>query len=188
MDHTTPGTLATWQNFYVIVGSAAGALTGLQFVVITLITQAKAGGSERDVRAFGTPTVIHFCTALLVSAVMAAPWPTWTSLGACLTTCGVAGMAYSLRVFFHARKTSYKPEFSDWAWYVACPLLAHLALLAAAILNWWNIGWAPVIVAADALGFLFLGVRNAWDTVTYIATRHSNLSHSSETNHPAEPA
>jgi hypothetical protein len=28
-----------WENFYVIVGSSAGALIGLQFVVITLIAE-----------------------------------------------------------------------------------------------------------------------------------------------------
>jgi hypothetical protein len=28
--------LGGWENFYVIVGSAAGALIGLQFVVVTL--------------------------------------------------------------------------------------------------------------------------------------------------------
>jgi hypothetical protein len=31
--------LAGWENVYVIVGSSAGALIGLQFVVITLISQ-----------------------------------------------------------------------------------------------------------------------------------------------------
>ena len=31
--------LGEWQNFYVIVGSAAGALTGLQFVVMALISE-----------------------------------------------------------------------------------------------------------------------------------------------------
>jgi len=30
-----------WENFYVIVGSSAGALIGLQFVVITLIANTK---------------------------------------------------------------------------------------------------------------------------------------------------
>ena len=29
-----------WESFYVIVGSTAGALTGLQFVVLTLISEA----------------------------------------------------------------------------------------------------------------------------------------------------
>ena len=31
--------LTGWENFYVIVGSSAGALIGLQFVVITLIVE-----------------------------------------------------------------------------------------------------------------------------------------------------
>jgi hypothetical protein len=30
--------IAGWENFYVIVGSSAGALIGLQFVVITLLS------------------------------------------------------------------------------------------------------------------------------------------------------
>jgi hypothetical protein len=61
--------LAGWANFYVIIGSSAGALTGLQFVVITLIAQARRPASRQDLRAFGTPAVVHFCAALLVSAV-----------------------------------------------------------------------------------------------------------------------
>ncbi len=45
--------LAKWDNFYVIVGSAAGALIGLQFVVLTLIADKPpvgAEGSRRRVR------------------------------------------------------------------------------------------------------------------------------------------
>jgi hypothetical protein len=34
--------LAGWENFYVIVGSSAGALIGLQFVVVTLIANRTA--------------------------------------------------------------------------------------------------------------------------------------------------
>jgi hypothetical protein len=65
---------ADWANFYVIVRSSAGALTGLQFVVIILIAEAQAEGSMREIRAFGTPTVVHFCAALLISAIVSAPW------------------------------------------------------------------------------------------------------------------
>jgi hypothetical protein len=35
--------LSEWENFYVIVGSSAGALIGLQFVVITLIAVIPIG-------------------------------------------------------------------------------------------------------------------------------------------------
>ena len=34
--------LQGWESFYVIVGTSAGALTGLQFVVLTLITEGGA--------------------------------------------------------------------------------------------------------------------------------------------------
>ena len=99
-------TLANWQNFYVILGSSAGALTGLQFVVITLVTQARAAGNMRDIHAFATPTVIHFCTVLLVSAIMTAPWQDLAILGLCLGASAVLGIAYSLRIVLAARRIS----------------------------------------------------------------------------------
>jgi hypothetical protein len=181
--------LSSWQNFYVIVGSAAGALTGLQFVVITLVTQARAASSMREIRAFGTPTVIHFCTALLVSALTAAPWRSLADFGACLGTAGAIGVIYSLGIFWHARKAAYNPDLSDWVWYTTLPLLAHLALLGAGIALCWNSQSALWIVAADALNFLLLGVHNSWDTVTYVALNHTRKAASAETNgqnHPNE--
>ena len=36
MDQHALSALSAWENFYVIIGSSAGALTGLQFVVIAL--------------------------------------------------------------------------------------------------------------------------------------------------------
>jgi hypothetical protein len=174
MDHLTLRALASWQNFYEIVGSSAGALTGLQFVVMTLITQGRGVGSHGDIRAFGTPTVIHFCTALLLSALMTAPWESVSMLGACLLACGVAGVAYSLRVFWHARQARYKPDAEDRLWYLIFPFIAHLALLASAVLIYLAIPWSLAPIAADVLFFLLLGVHNSWDAVTYIAMGHSS--------------
>ena len=70
--------LARWENFYVIVGSSAGALTGLQFVVIALVAEAEAAASLLEIRAFGSPTVVHFCFALLISAIVSAIQPRTT--------------------------------------------------------------------------------------------------------------
>jgi hypothetical protein len=67
--------LAGWENFYVIVGSSAGALIGLQFVVITLIAEIPiVRDVERASSAFATPTIVHFGAVLLLSAVISAPW------------------------------------------------------------------------------------------------------------------
>jgi hypothetical protein len=179
VNQVTP--IASWQNFYVILGSSAGALTGLQFVVMTLVMQTRAARNVRDIRAFATPTVIHFCTALLISALMAAPWQTLASLGICVGACGVAGIAYSLRIIWHARKAAYQPDLEDWAWYVVVPLLGHLALVGAGILMWWNAAWSLLMIAATALVFLFLGVHNSWDTITFIAVQHGASSSTEET-------
>jgi hypothetical protein len=181
MNQFTPGTLSAWQNFYVILGSSAGALTGLQFVVITLVTQARAAGSMRNIYAFATPTVIHFCTALLISAVMTAPWQTPASLGLCLGICGAAGIVYSVRTMWHARAAEYQPTLGDWAWYLIVPLLGHMVLLCAAFAMRWNAAWSLVMVAADALVFLFLGVHNSWDTVTFIAVQHGTRATGADT-------
>jgi hypothetical protein len=66
---------AAWESFYVIIGSSAAALTGLQFVVIVLGAERKALGDGETTRAFATPTVVHFCAVLLVAAILSAPWP-----------------------------------------------------------------------------------------------------------------
>jgi hypothetical protein len=169
--------IAQWQNFYVIAGSSAGALTGLQFVVMTLVTQARASTDVRNIHAFGTPTVIHFCTALLLSAVMTAPWQAVTQLGGVLAACGLLGVGYSIRVFWHARLAEYQPDTADWIWYVAAPFLAHLLLVGSGVLIYFATGWSLVAVAANVLIFLLLGVHNSWDTVTYLAIQHGSREH-----------
>ena len=58
--------LIEWDSFYVIVGSAAGALIGLQFVVMTLIAERPQLHAAEDASAaFATPTVVHFGTVIV---------------------------------------------------------------------------------------------------------------------------
>lgn len=165
--------LSRWANLYVIVGSSAGALTGLQFIVITLIAQSGGATSRREIRAFGTPTVIHFCAALAISVVMNIPWTTVSHLAACLGALAICGLIYSLTVIRHARKqTGYHPDAEDWFWYAGLPVFAYVILGVAAMLAWSRTGWSLFLVAAISVLFLFMGIRNSWDTVTYVALHH----------------
>src|SRR5215468_1975638 len=94
---------ARWENFYVIVGSSAAALTGLQFVVVAL----GAEGShmrQQGAEAYATPTIVHFCGVLLMSAILSAPWPMTSQAALALTACGVAGFSYTLIVIRRARR------------------------------------------------------------------------------------
>src|SRR2546428_10648627 len=86
--------LTEWETFYVIIGSSAAALTGLQFVVIALGAEAKVLGGEPEMRAFGTPTIVHFCVVLLPGAILSTPGQTPASLGLCLSACGLSGLGY----------------------------------------------------------------------------------------------
>ena len=107
--------LAAWENFYIIVGSSAGALTGLQFVVIALIAESRARPTPPEIAAFGTPTILHFCAALLVSCLVSAPWPSLALAGLGLAPCGVAGVVYAVVVVRRARRQEgYRPVLEDW--------------------------------------------------------------------------
>jgi len=162
--------LTEWESFYVIVGSSAAALTGLMFVVITLIADLETHESGGAVAAFGTPTVVHFCAALIVSATLSAPWHSLTTVAAALAVCGVWGVAYTFIVARRARRQStYTPVFEDWLWHTALPLAAYAALLLAAIVLPQKAESSLFVVAAVALSLVLIGIHNAWDTVTYLA-------------------
>lgn len=183
MEQGTLSLLTGWTNFYVIVGSSAGALTGLQFVVMTLIAGARVESSMREVRAFGTPTVVHFCAALLVSAIMSAPWHRLRNIGLCLVCCGIAGVAYAISIIWHARRTTYRPDTEDWIWYVAFPFVAYTSLVGGAILLRWQTVLALFVIAGTTLLFLFIGIRNSWDTVTYITIRQQGRESKQQLEH-----
>jgi hypothetical protein len=177
METALLSTLVRWANFYVIVGSSAGALTGLQFVVIALIAQSGGATSRREIRAFGTPTVIHFCAALVISVIMSIPWLAVSHLAACLVALAISGLIYSLTVIVHARKqTGYRPDAEDWFWYAGLPVFAYIVAGVAAIFAWLLAGWSLYVIAAMSVVFLFMGIRNSWDTVTYIALQRGHRS------------
>jgi hypothetical protein len=163
--------LSSWESFYVIVGSSAAALTGLQFVVIALVADLRQS-SMREVSAFGTPNVVHFCAVLLVSAVLSAPWHRLSSAGLAIGICGAAGVAYAVLVIRRARRqTGYAPVLEDWLWHAAFPLIAYAALLVAALTLHPHPADSLFVIGAAAVLLLYVGIHNAWDTVTYIAVQ-----------------
>ena len=162
--------LGEWESFYVIVGSSAAALTGLQFVVIALVAESRRRSSFREIDAFGTPTVVHFCAVLLIAAALSAPWRSLSGAALVLGACGVAGLVYSGIVTRRARRTTaYKPVIEDWVWHVVLPFVAYATLLAAAATLVRYTTAAMFAIGAVSLLLLFVGIHNAWDTVTYIA-------------------
>jgi hypothetical protein len=157
-----------WETFYVIVGSAAGALAGLMFVVVALVANAR-DPSEPQLDAFGTPTVVHFGAALLLSALLAAPWPGLLSLRIALAFYGGTGLAYMIVVVRRTRRvTGYDPVLEDWLFHAILPVAVYAGVMTAAIALPRASTLSQFAVGAAALLLLFVGIHNAWDTVTYI--------------------
>ena len=63
------------------------------------------------------------------------------------------------------------PHWSDLWFYGAAPSLAYLGLLGAAAGVWIAPPWAAYAMAAALMILLLVGVRNAWDLVTWLAAR-----------------
>ena len=160
--------LTEWNSFYVIVGSSAGALIGLQFVVLTLIAErpplraAEAGG------AFATPSVVHFAVVLLLSAVVSAPWHAFGAVAVVWGLVGVSGIVYAIVIARRMRvQTVYQPVFEDWLFHVLLPLAAYAMLAVSAFVSRSHARPALFVVGAATLLLLFVGIHNAWDAVTY---------------------
>jgi hypothetical protein len=161
--------LAGWQNFYVIVGSSAGALIGLQFVVITLIADMPAvRGQAQAGAAFATPTIIHFGTVLLLAGILSTPWQEIGAAALLWGLVGLSGIAYEIIVVRRMRvQTAYKPEFEDWLFHVLLPFAAYATLAASAYAARLSVSGALFGIGAAALLLLFIGIHNAWDAVIY---------------------
>ena len=167
--------LSGWANFYVIVGSSAGALIGLQFVVITLLAQIPVRNIEQGSAAFSTPTVVHFGATLLLAAVGAAPWQTIYPAAAHWTVIGVFGAIYTYIVYRRMHGQSlYRPVLEDWLFHVVLPFVSYVALPISATLSFTRVHAALYTVAGAAMLLLFVGIHNAWDAATYhVMTRHA---------------
>jgi hypothetical protein len=165
--------LKEWESFYVIVGSSAGALIGLQFVVMTLIAERPEAQSGRTVSALGTPTIVHFGAVLLLSSLLSAPWKSTPSIA--WGGLGVVGVVYCILVARKVRaQTEYKPVLEDWFYYVLLPLTAYGVLVVSAFVARAHEREALFAQAGAALLLLFDGIHNAWDSVVYHVTTKKN--------------
>lgn len=164
--------LADWDNFYVIIGSSAAGLTGLTFVVIALAADMHRV-TTTGLRAFVTPTIVHFGTVLALAAFLSVPRQNVMSLSLGFGAAGIAGLIYAgITAASMRRHTSdYVPVREDWLWHVILPTLVYGALLAIAFLIWRRPEQSLYGVAASATLLLFIGIHNAWDVAVSISVR-----------------
>ncbi|HXJ89235.1 MAG TPA: hypothetical protein VMS18_20625 [Candidatus Binatia bacterium] len=161
--------LAGWENFYVILGSSAGALIGLQFVVMALLADLPRTASQAEAgNAFATPNVVHFGAVLLLSALLSAPWRGMGIVTVLLGILGFGGVAYALIIARRMRvQTIYRPVSEDWLFHAILPFVGY-AMLATSAYEARTDTYSPMFgVGGAALLLLVVGIHNAWDAATY---------------------
>jgi hypothetical protein len=176
MSASIPHLLVGWQSYYVIIGSSGAALTGLQFVVMALMaeTTMPATGGEAGVAAFGSPTIVHFCAALLLSAMLSAPWPADAGIITAVDVLGAAGVLYMLNVLRRAlRQKAYKMVHEDWWWHLVLPFAAYGAFLTAGLMMPSSPVEALFVAAVAPAALLYIGIHNAWDSITYTVIKQA---------------
>jgi len=169
--------LSNWQNFYMLIGTAAATLTGLMFVVTTLIANIDAHLSTLNaaVSAYNTPTVVQFGAVLLLAGVLSAPWQTYTGLGLVLGLSGLVMVFYLIIVLRRIRRVPhYQTTLEDWTWYLLLPLSASILLIVAAFMLPKTPSLTLYIVGLAMMLLLLVGIRNAWDMVTFLAVERAH--------------
>src|SRR5215470_2896391 len=129
--------LSSWQNFYMIMGTASATLTGLMFVATTLLAglNTHVETANAGISAYNTPTVVQFCAVLLLAGILSAPWQTFSTISLLLSLLGLGMVIYLIIVLRRMWQMShYQSTLEDWFWYIVLPLLANVALIAAALM------------------------------------------------------
>ncbi len=167
--HDPGDLLSAWNGFYVMIGSSAAALTGLMFVVMSLVNNQRY--SEAGVSTFSTPTVVHFSCALFAAALMSAPFRSLEPVTLVLALLGIYGVYHVTRIGLRTSKLEhYQPDLEDWTWHVFLPLVAYATIFVGALALRAAPARALYAPAVAVTLLIFIGIHNAWDVVTFIAT------------------
>jgi hypothetical protein len=156
----------------VLVGTASATLVGLMFVTGTIGANFFTEKNVASMRAFISPTVVHFSAVLFTCILAAIPSQTWWSLAALLFVAGAGGIVYSARLwvqlFVHH---SFNVDMIDRMFYALVPVLGHLLVLLAAFLLLMQSAPGLNVLAAAVITLLLAGIRNAWDMTMWIVIR-----------------
>jgi hypothetical protein len=165
-----------WDGYFTLLGTAAAGLIGLLFVVVTLTSGYDRDKVARGQSLYMTPTMLHFAMVMAVSAMTLVPGLTAFRATALLAVATVVGLINTLWACHGIRvmaKAENAPHWTDFWLYGVAPAVIYTALGAVCVGSALGADWAVHGLAILLLGLLLLGIRNAWDLITWIAPNRS---------------
>ena len=172
--------LEGWDNFYVILGSAAAALLGLTFVVIALISERRA--NPAGLAGYITPTIVHFGTVLGMSCFVSVPHQNVVGLSIGFGSASLGLLIYTGAIASSMRRfaLNYLPVLEDWIWHVILPALVYCTLLAMGFSLWREPRESMYGIAAALLLLLFVGIHNSWDVAVSLTVQNKKEENKKE--------
>ena len=161
-----------WENYFTLLGTAAASLIGLLFVVVTLTSGYDRVRVQRGQSIYMTPTMLHFAVVLSVSAMTLVPGLTVfraTALLAIATLVGLVNTIWACLGIRMMSKSGDPPHWTDFWLYGVAPAVIYVALGLACVVFAVGSDLGPHALAILMLGLLLLGIRNAWDLITWMA-------------------
>lgn len=161
--------LQAWETFYLVVGTSAGALVGVMFIVATLTAEIAIDQINRGTIVYQNPTVFHFGAIVAVSALALVPEHLLAAVAVLIPAAGIAGLVYAGLTL---RRISEPYEFyeatpSDYLFFGALPGLSYMLMIAGGIMVFSVPDVAAETIGAGTLLLLLVAIRNAWDVATF---------------------
>jgi hypothetical protein len=175
---TFAATAATWQNLYMLIGTAAATLVGLMFVAVTFGSNVVKTENTASVRSFLDPTFTHFVQVLFTACLIAVPAMSGTLMGVLLIAIGGLRAAALVQVFRHMRKAQqahHDLEFSDWISGIVLPSLCYLALGGTGVAFILGLAAAFSALAVVTIAILMIGVFGAWELMVWLALTRARV-------------
>jgi hypothetical protein len=179
--------LQGWQNFYILVGTAAATLTGLMFIAVTFGASLLTRDRQAFARAFLSPIYFHFVQVLLTAALLTVPTLGRMALGIVFIVLAgwrLANLGWVFRRYREAHRKNQNVDLSDWVLGIVLPFVCHGLLLATAIGFMLGVEASFTGLAVVTLGLLLIGIQSAWEQLVWIAMLLTERNHPPATAPP----
>ncbi len=164
--------LASWHDFYLLVGTGAFTLIGLMFVAVTFGANLIDEKNMPIARAFLDPTILHFVQVLVISGIVLMPGMGTSLFGGLLTGVGVVSLVVLVGVhrgLSTAQRLFNDLELADWLSGFVIPLAVYLGFTGCGIAFW--MGQRPFAgLAVLTLIILLNSIYCAWELILWFAT------------------
>jgi hypothetical protein len=160
-----------WANYYLMVGSSAGALIGLMFVVVTLTAGRDRAEVERGKQLYTSPIVWHLAVILTLSGAAAVPGMSARIFAIGTVSLAILGFGWGVRSAVGIWRRPGAPDSAgfDMFWYGVAPAIVYVGLGIAALGLLAGKEWGTTAIAVGLMALLLVSIHAEWDLVTFLA-------------------